>query len=54
MTALAWVFALGSFAALVVALQVGPGCAVTAGPYCAAAFFVSWLWLAYQYERRRR
>ena len=52
MTALAWVGAIGSFLAFLVALQIGPSCATATGIVVAVPFLVSWGWLAYTYERR--
>lgn len=52
MTAVAWVFAVGSFVAYLIALRVGPSCASSVGLVVAVPFLVSWGWLAYQYERR--
>lgn len=53
MTGLAWASATGFLVAFLVALNVGQSCATQVGPYLAAAFFVSCLYLAYHYERRQ-
>lgn len=54
MTVVAWVVAAAAFIAYAVALQVGPSCANTLGPWTAGAFFPAALWLAYQYDKRGR
>lgn len=52
MTVAAWIVAGVSFFSYAIALVVGASCANTAGPYCAAAFFASFVWLAYRYDRK--
>jgi hypothetical protein len=53
MIVVAWVSAVAFLVALLVALNVGVGCATQVGPFLAAGFFVSCLFLAYHYERRQ-
>lgn len=53
-TVLAWVVAGCSFVALLIALQIGPSCASSVGPFCGAAFFASGCWLAFSYDRKDR
>lgn len=53
MEPIAWALAVASFIGYLIALQIGPSCASTVGPWAAGTFTVSFLWVAYLQEQKR-